>query len=258
MASGDTVRSTWNITSSVPKAPDVFIAGVELEIEDVRQCSDYGGFNVTEDGSLRNNGKEFISPPLKVKELVDGFKKIHANLVHSKSKPQPFSDRTSIHVHINCLDLNQEQVKSIVLWYALFEPVFFAMCAPNRKNNIHCVPLDQTTLCENYRRTLPLFVQKWSKYTALNLLPLSTQGTIEFRHMEGHKDAEKFEAWLKTLENLWAYGKSNILNKGFLNKPNAILDAFDVIFRDAWIKNIRASVPALVADSLIDIKLALL
>lgn len=258
MAGSDTVRNTWSISSSVSKNPDKFIAGVELEIEDVRGCPDYCGFNVTEDGSLRNNGKEFISPPWESKTIIDGFKKLHSKLIHTPSKPQPFSDRTSIHVHINCLDLNQEQVKSIVLWYALFEPVFFAMCAPNRKNNIHCVPLDQTTLCENYRRTLPLFVQKWSKYTALNLLPLSAQGTIEFRHMEGHNDTARFEAWLLTLENLWSYGKSNILNKGFLQKPNAILDAFDAIFKDAPIKSIRASVPALVADSLIDIKLALL
>lgn len=259
MSGNNTIRETYSIASHVEKVTDKFIAGVELEIEDIRSLGinmDNIGWSVTEDGSLRNNGRELISGPFSYDKLVSDFKTIHGAMKHS-SPSQAFSDRTSIHVHVNCLDLNQEQVKSIVLWYALFEPVFFAMCSPHRANNIHCVPLDQTVLCENYRRNIPIMVQKWSKYTALNLLPLGKYGTIEFRHMEGHDDSAKFAWWLKTLENLWAYGKSHILNKGFLAKDKPVLEAFDAIFKDAPIKSIRGSVEELVSDTLIDIKLSL-
>ena len=255
MANEDTVRSTFGIASMQQPTKD-FIAGVELEIESFSDAMYPGSWHIEEDGSLRNNGMEVISSPLRISDLVEGFKYVHRESSFRKPK-EKFSDRTSIHVHINCLDLTQEQTKSMVLWYALFEPVFFAMVHPSRRNNIHCVGLDQTMLCEHYRRSLPLYVQRWSKYTALNLLPLQELGTIEFRHMEGHDDPERFRAWLKTLRNLWTYGQNNILGKGSV-EPDAIMGAFDSIFCDSPIHGIRGSVLGLIGDNLVDIKLALL
>ncbi len=250
----DSVRDTFGIPSMVVGAG--FIAGVELEIESIRTGGNLpSGWQMTEDGSLRNEGREFISPPLGREQLVSHFNLIHGSIKHYDEWPA-FSERTSIHVHVNCLDLTPEQVKSIVLWYALFEPVIFAMCSPTRRNNIHCVGLDQTVLCESYKRTLPLFVQKWSKYTALNLLPLKTQGTMEFRHMEGHNDPAKFADWLKVLENLWTFGQTTPLKKSTLDNDD-VLFAFDTIFGGTPIHAIRGSVLELVSDNLIDVKLAL-
>lgn len=252
-----TIRDLYGIASSVPmyQTPK-FIAGTELEIEAVMGGNWAAGWQKTTDGSLRNEGAEFISPPLETKALVDGFKQIHATFQKYNDFPK-FSERTSIHVHVNCLDLTQQQVRAIVLWYALFEPVFFAMVEPNRANNIHCVPLDQTSLSKQYKQELPTIIDKWSKYTALNLLPLQSQGTIEFRHMEGHDDAARFEWWLKTLENLWAYGRDHTLTRQVLQDPKLVMAAFDAIFKDAPIREIRSNVLDLVSDSLIDVKLAL-
>lgn len=263
MAGTDTVRNTFGISSGVQKAPKL-IAGVELEIEDVAGV--HGGlphgWKAEEDGSLRNHGTEYISPPLEASVIPIHFNHIHEGLVSASGKANHFSDRTSIHVHVNCLDQTQDEVKSIVLWYALFEPLFFAMVDPSRSNNIHCVGLDQTSLSATYSRTLPIFVQKWSKYTALNLLPLSTQGTIEFRHMEGHNNIPRFTAWIKTLENLWTYGQANQLDKASIQSPSRILMAFDEIFKDSLIGGapasaLRHSVLNMVEDNVIDIKLAL-
>lgn len=253
MAKHMTIRHTYGLASSVPVSTN-FIAGVELEIESVEQHPTSTGWSVTEDGSLRNGGYEYISSPSTKEQLKDGFKQIHKTI---RLGSNPFSERTSIHVHVNMLDLTQEQVRSILLHYALFEPFFFGMVAANRRNNIHCVGLDQTTLSEQYRRTLPLIVQKWSKYTALNLLPLKTQGTVEFRHMEGHNDVTRFNAWLDTLENLWSYGQSNILHRNLLGDEH-ILKAFDTIFADSPVKTMRPVVLSTIADSIIDVKLALL
>ena len=249
-----TIREFYGIGSSLEPTKQ-FIAGTELEIESVNSSGNPGWSKVP-DGSLRNEGVEFVSPPLPSSALIDGFKKIHATFVPYSEWPK-FSERTSIHVHINCLDLSLAQTRQIILWYALFEPVFFAMVASNRKHNIHCVPLDQTHLSGVYKKGLMDMVEKWSKYTALNLCPLSTQGTIEFRHMEGHDNAEKFEWWLKTIENLWHYGQDAPLTRQVLSNPDMVLTAFDVIFKDAPVKNIRSSVLALCSDSLIDVKMAM-
>lgn len=249
-----TIRNLYFIGSHV-LASEKFIAGTELEVESVLTAQMPDKWTVTEDGSLRNQGKEFISPPLNLESLVEGFK-----LIHTTFRPitglEKFSERTSIHVHVNCLDLEDFQVKQIVLWYALFEPVFFAMVNPIRASNIHCVPLDQTLLPSYYKKPLSFLVERWSKYTALNLLPLREYGTIEFRHMEGHDDGTKFEWWLKTLENLWTFGKSMAVSKQVLSDPAALMAAFDAIFKDAPIKEIRPNVLSLISDTLIDVKLA--
>lgn len=248
-----TVRETFAVCSSLQPAKE-FIAGVELEIEDFKATPQLPmGWNNTEDGSLRNSGRELISPPLGLSTHLAHFGMIHKNIKLGK---EPFTERTSIHVHINCLDLTQEQCKSVVLWYALFEPVFFAMVAPHRRNNIHCVGLDQTVLSEYYRRSLPIIVDKWSKYTALNLLPLKTQGTIEFRHMQGHNNQTLYTEWMWTLNNLWKWGQEYILKRQQVDDVK-ILAAFDYIFRDATIKSIRPSVLDLIADNVLDVKLSL-
>jgi hypothetical protein len=48
----------------------------------------------------------------------------------------------------------------------------------------------------------------WHKYTALNLNPLSTYGTIEWRHMEGTCDLEKIILWLQIIGSIYAYATS--------------------------------------------------
>lgn len=257
MAVMDTIRKTFGIHSEV--ANKDFTVGIELEIEDVvgwRKNPKYNWQN-TEDGSLRNNGREFISPPISRELAVVMFEDLHESLKHSP-KYEPFSERTSIHVHVNCLDLSQQQVKSIILWYSLFERMFFAQCAPSRTANIHCVGLDQTIVNESYSRSLPIMVNRWSKYTALNILPLKSQGTIEFRHMEGHADAEKFANWLCCIERLWLYGQENIINKNLLKTDNFISEAFDAIFgwANSPVRAMKQTALEISQDSVLDVKLA--
>lgn len=249
-----TIREIYGVDTSLQPTKE-FIGGVELEIEGVNAVELPFGWHKEEDGSLRNEGMEFISPPSTRHSLSVGFAQVHKTL---KTVPgvDPFSERTSIHVHVNCLDLTFPQTKSVLLWYALFEPVFFAMVKPSRRNNIHCVGLDQTVVSEHYRRTLDVIIAKWSKYTALNTLPLIPQGTIEFRHMHGHNDQVLFDQWLCTIENLWKWGQEYIMGKQQMS-DEAILSAFDYIFKDSYIKSIRGNVLNLVGDNILDVKLSL-
>lgn len=258
-----TIRSLYGVVSRV-SGPQ-FIAGLECEIEDITNIhsdieNDDTHWQITTDGSLRNNGREFISRPLPKDTLLAAFDKLH-NCITYKSPDVHvrFSPRTSTHIHINCLDLEEEAVKAIVLWYALFEPVFFLMASPIRRNNIHCVGLDQTVLSEYYKRSLQYQKQRWSKYTALNILPLSKYGTIEFRHLEGTDDLDKITQWLSTLENLWMYGQKNPITKDAIMSDGAVREAFCAIFRDSSeAMKYKDMLPQLLADSIIDIKLSLL
>lgn len=232
-----------------------FVAGVECELEGVINPHDCpSGFKVDKDGSLRGNGYEFISHPFYKDQLLERFRTLH-NVLEFYKEEDPFSVRTSTHVHINCAMLEPKQIKNIILLYALFEEFFFMMVKPIRRDNIHCVPLTETHLPNLYRRDLGGMVDRWHKYTALNIKPLKELGTIEFRHLHGTGDVGEFAVWLQVLENLWTLGQRVVIDAKALNKKDLIETWFNAIFAPApVITAYRASLFDIIRNSLIDVK----
>ena len=252
-----TITQLYGLNNDALAKSQVFIAGLECEIESVRNRENLAGFKATEDGSLRNSGVEFISPPVDRLALGAMFKNLHASL-HLYNREEAFSPRTSTHVHVNCKSLNDEQVKNIVLMYALLEEFFFAMVDGNRRGNIHCVPLSETFLSNYYNANLNHMLQRWHKYTALNLLPLAKLGTIEFRHLQGTNDQNLLEEWLLALDKLWSAGQKIQVDEALLTNHDALLDLFLMIFNHS--KKVMALLPCfddLTQASIIDVKLSL-
>lgn len=233
-----------------------FIAGIECEIESnprVEKLSN--SFSYVEDGSLRNNGKEFISIPLDKLTLLKEFDALQSSL-YLDDEEEAFSPRTSIHVHVNCLNMDTAQVKVLLLLYALYEDFFFMM-TKNRRDNIHCVPLTETYLPEKYGKSLEHLVGNWHKYTALNLLPLSTQGTVEFRHLHGTGDSETLKKWLNALDNLWELSRRVELTRESLSDEASIYSWWEFIFQENTdILQYKAMLPSIIKNSLLDVKLA--
>jgi hypothetical protein len=235
---------------------DVFLAGLECEIESVRNPAPYGIFTVTTDNSLRNQGYEFVSMPAARDVLETGFKKLHTEL---KFFPEhdPFSVRTSTHVHVNCLELTDDEVKTMVLLYALFEDFFFMMVKPNRKDNIHCVPLTFTPLPMHYKKNLHTYIKVWSKYTALNLKRLTDLGTVEFRHLHGTNDPKELSDWLMVLENLWLLCQTEDVDARSLGDKPTIALWFDRLFENVpYIWAMKPNLFEIVQNNLIDVKLS--
>lgn len=236
--------------------------GVELEIESVNRSIGWKGFRADEiemkdDNSLRNYGKEFITRPENLKTTLEFFKNVHDTVGFLKPE-EKFSERTSIHVHVNCQNLEGEQVRQAVLLYALFEEVFFKMVEPSRRDNIHCVPLTDTYLPSYFRSSIGTLVGRWSKYTALNLLPLKTLGTMEFRHMHGHDDPLLLEDWLMSIENLIELAKTQPLTDTTLIEEN-IQTWFTQIFGKTlfWKQN-KVNLPVFTENTLINVKMGFL
>lgn len=234
------------------RAAPLFV-GLECEIEHIIDHGKVNSnlFNITTDGSLRNNGYEYVSVPLPVNEAVTSFRGLHAALVKG---PECFTHRTSIHVHANCCNLDELEVRSIVLTYALFEEAFFAMVDKSRRNNIHCVALTETYLPSIYSCGLPLMIQKWHKYTALNLKPLKEYGTIEFRHMHGNSDLQLVTEWLGIIERLFMLGKHADVLKVVADE-RALHNAFQSIFGDSRLATKWDEIRPLMDNAIIDIKL---
>lgn len=237
-----------------PMAPQ--FVGLECEIEAVR---DHGGvaengWVVTTDGSLRNNGYEYISAPVPVITASSLFKDLHGSI--SLGSQDPFSSRTSIHVHANCANLSSKQVRDAIYLYVLYEEAFFLMCSSERRDNIHCTPLTETYLPSIYNQSLMGMVNRWHKYTALNIKPLQKQGTIEFRHMQGHNDCVLLDEWLGIITNLIAVAKQVPLSGTDFLAEDKMRSNYIAIFGQSRLGNHYETVRTMMNNQIIDLKLA--
>jgi len=229
--------------------------GVECEIESFIH-SDVGGvWSAKPDGSLRNGGVEFISEPQPRAETVQAFAWLHKN-IGIRRMEERFSPRTSIHVHVNCKNLEHSHVRRMVLLYALFEELFFLQVCPTRRENIHCVALSETHLPSRYGQSIRDMWSGWSKYTALNLKPLSSLGTLEFRHSDGHDDPKRLDDWLLCIENLVTVSKNLDWSPANLTQDNVQLWADQVFGHLQMYPSIRMRLFPLISNSLIDTKLS--
>jgi hypothetical protein len=211
-------------------------------------------FRSRQDLSLRNHGFEYVSKPQPSKQFLENFKGLHKTL---QLGPDAFSPRTSTHVHVNVSSLTVEETRTLVLLYALYEECFFMMVKPERRDNIHCVPLTETHLPAIYKTELTKYVQKWSKYTALNLLRIPDLGTIEFRHMHGTNDAEEMKQWLDVLNNLWMLCQAVKITEKSLTEKNILL-WFEQVFKNVpAVFQIRSSLFEVIRNNLIDVKFSI-
>lgn len=207
------------------------LIGLELEIEQLfaglptyMQAAG-AAWNVVEDGSLRPQGQawEFVSKPMPMESS-------YAELFHLLKKVLPdltdvnYSDRTSVHVHTNVQDFTQEQLATLCLIYTCLEDVLFlyvnhfnvdkkkipdGMC---RDTNVYCVPWTQCRM--NHKLIDSLIFEpgevprRWQKYSALNLIPVQEQGTVEWRHLHGTNDLDKLKGWLNIIGSMMAFSKA--------------------------------------------------
>lgn len=178
--------------------------GIEVEVENMTnpfpiECY----WSAKTDGSLRNNGAEFVSQPLAVKQIQ--FAVEHLYEVLYKNNNPDFSNRTSVHVHVNCRDMTQDQVYNFVLLYSIFEKHFFKVAGTKRWNSIYCVPVYRCNVLQAAKDVIYNFNPNWHKYCALNLLPLipnnntGCYGTIEFRHLYGTANPLELMEWINDI-----------------------------------------------------------
>lgn len=178
------------------------IIGIEVEVENINGVGRIRSmWQSKHDNSLRNNGVEFVSLPIRASDAPAA---LYSLMTETLGKDACFSPRTSVHVHLNFTDNEPEDVFNMVMLYAVFERLFYKMVGRQRIKNIYCVPLTETNLIPlmALRGAKPDF---WHKYAGLNLKPLADYGTVEFRHMHGTADVQKLCVWIDLITKLKAY-----------------------------------------------------
>lgn len=254
---GLSIRKTESVSyeksNKVEDKPFVFVTnhalvGIEIEVENMHNSMPpfQAYWAAKADGSLRNAGIELVSVPLQVKQIQLAME--HAwKCMYTNNKPD-FSNRTSIHVHLNCRDMSQNQIYVMCLLYAIFEKHFYAFAGQRRLNSIFCVPLYRTNILSSLKDVIYGLTPTWHKYTGLNLLPLLDNhgqrgfGTIEFRHLYGTHELQKIYSWINQILCLRKAAMSmtvtEIETEIFqMNTTSSYMDLYHRVFGDNCLLN---------------------
>lgn len=169
--------------------------GIEVEAEGiVRGIKGMNFWTHTEDGSLKDHGREFISIPLSGRQIDYALEELREVL--AAQDDLKWSVRTSIHVHQNTSTLREKHLMAYVMVYGLFENLFFAMCQPYRRASAFAYPVTALDPADY------MMIQDSNKYCALNLAPIKRQATLEFRHMHGNSDFRLIRRWIQLIVKL--------------------------------------------------------
>ncbi len=167
-----------------------------------------------EDGSLRNNGREFVTRGAGIVgddiiTAVTSFCKWAKARKLSEGYP-----RAGIHVHLDCTDLDIErgELASIVGMYLVVEHALYGyagmwrrycgFCDALTDSRINVDVLKQLLKRKHTSRDFNTNVNKFDRYTGLNLQSLGKFGTLEFRHLRTVYDADIILGWINIILQL--------------------------------------------------------
>ena len=188
------------------------LCGVEIEVENIGAPNEFLAslkqrdvWLVKRDGSLRNNGYEYIlSMPLHGSMLSYSLE----NFFNKLPEHANFSQRTSLHFHLDVRHWTYEHLYKLTMVYLPFEKLLYALAGGHRYQNIFCVPLTETVVPsalqeEDIIDDAPL----WEKYSGLNLGRIRDLGSVEFRQMEGNRDIRRILNWINVLMHIHQYAE---------------------------------------------------
>jgi len=194
---------------------DKIYVGLEVEVEGLSREFDFSStcWRVKPDGSLRNEGAEFVSYPIRGKNLIYAVLMLN-EFLNGSFPNHAFSERTSVHVHLNIRNLTFEEVIKLIIIYTIVEPLMFSYVkkvSVDRYNNIFCIPIKdffEPTII--YKKSLEQLLtsfdinlpRNWSKYSGMNLIPIRDYGSVEFRQLGGTSNPTTIINWVSLILKL--------------------------------------------------------
>lgn len=201
--------------------------GLELELENCnkRRAKEFfpsnSGWKVIGDGSLRSGGIELVlRRPLKGRKLSNAMRKLGYYL--DKVEPNATCGmRTSLHVHLDVLDLSVGDLYRLLRNYTILEDILFIRGGVHRKYNNNCIPSTELkefadcveSLYFNRQHELIRILFEDTKYSSCNIrsimvdAPEGRRGSLEIRMHEGTKDISRIASWVQLLTGLVEFSK---------------------------------------------------
>lgn len=193
------------------KSPVKGEVGLEIEVEGRRLLHDE---DVPEpwvyhvDHSLRGENAEYVlDKPISFKEVPKALKTLWDALNSNKAVLKD-SNRTSVHVHLNCQQFHLNRLASFLgLIFSLEEPLT-EWCGEHRVGNLFCLrAIDAPGIISAFRNFIQnngqTSVGEYLRYAAVNPHALLRFGSLEIRTLKGCSDPKIIEEWVSILERLY-------------------------------------------------------
>lgn len=238
-----TLLGTVSSNLMLPKPLKTGRVGLEIEVEGVRLPKNelfpdkFWEFHA--DGSLRGESGEYVlKEPIGINLLPEALDLLGKKFEDCKSVINE-SHRTSVHVHINCLKYNQQQIYQIITAFMILENILVQWCGKDRVGNLFCLrSSDAEYLVFLLRNTIQggrfLFagdINDNVRYSAMNLLALYKYGSLEFRSLRGTTDPKIINDWTQALNRMVGRAAENF------NSPRSIVDFYFEYGHDLFIEH---------------------
>src|ERR1700747_184357 len=215
----------WEMSRPYPPPNALGDVGLELEVEPARGINlpaqgvlgavigpkTKAQWLVHQDGSLRNGGLEYVlSQPCLEEELEGLFTELY-KVFERAGTVLNLSNSCSTHVHVNVGGYKVNELTAVIILWTMFEEMLVNFCGEQRKTNHFCLTAKESPATlqawENFLNTGIIRFPDGIKYSALNIRPITTQGSFEYRCMRAEKSPELLSLWSKFCLALTRYAR---------------------------------------------------
>lgn len=213
-------ESARNYEASTKLVLSRCLTGLEFECENVAKELPVEGtaglWRMEKDGSLRGAGMEFVlREPLFGEDLISS---VDWFCDWAKENRFEVNFRTGLHVHVDMRNVNSEQLLTMLVFYALYEPLIYKWVGDDREGSIFCLPFYKAegavhTIAQALKSTSRMkdYLARVDRYAGLNLNALSKYGSVEWRHLMCTFDKERIVKWINVAQSFKKYAKKNPL-----------------------------------------------
>lgn len=193
--------------------------GIEVEVEgkklpkDSDQVMFHKYWRYEKDHSLRGeeNAEYILRKPIPFYKVPKAFEELWAAF-HSKGSSIDDSNRTSIHVHLNCTEMGLSEVASFGALYFTLEELLTEWCGDHRVGNLFCLravdaPAVVSRFCHYLKKSGNYRFSEGMHYSGFNYSALQKFGSIEIRTLRGVQEKSTAIKWVDILQRVFSKSK---------------------------------------------------
>ena len=190
--------------------------GLELEFEGNKFKREElpAAWSYHKDGSLRgeDNAEYVLKKPILFRDVAGAVGAIFDDMAKYGTVLTE-SNRTSVHVHLNCQTFYLNRLTSFIAIYTILEELLTEWCGDHRVGNLFCMrgidaPGTLTYLQRFVERDGNYNLPDNLHYAAMNPQALFKFGSLEFRTLRGANDPKLVLDWVGILERLYTLSDS--------------------------------------------------
>ena len=208
----------FNILSLMDKKPTKGDVGIEIEMEGRRFIKDNTllkpFWSYHHDGSLRgeDNAEYVLCKPIKFSQVSEVVEILWELLKGNKASIDE-SNRTSVHVHLNCQKFHLNRLTSFAALYFCLEEILTEWCGEHRVGNLFCLRAkDAPGIISSFKRFIVADgkseLSSCLHYANFNTNALAKFGSIEIRSMRGATTPTLVTSWVSILERIYTLSES--------------------------------------------------